>query len=223
MVKAIEAIGARMIGDLPDHASARNMQAEVNRLRLKAEALDTVHRSRNPMDTPSAHALKVAKLARTLNTEATATINRAGQILAEGLRDVQRRMDEKVNMKPDAFAEEIRRRFFEMKPEKKADTIKKLVDQNRGPELAAIVHAPEFLTGISAQERDSYGQMMLGRHAAEEVAEAEKLSDVFDAVYAATRAAETMVKEMTDPTHLARIESEAAAADAAIAAFNQAE
>lgn len=221
MVKAIEVIAQRMTMDLPDHKAALQMQAEVNRLKLRGEALDNVNRTRSPLDTPAAHALKVAKLARSFDKETTDALNRATRIWADAYKDTQTRIDDKVNLRPDAFAPEIRAAFRTLSSKAKADLITQLVKENRGPELAAIVKAPAVLTGITDEARAAYENMMLSTYAAPEMDELAKLEDVFDAVGAATRAAGMMVKDLTDPRKLSEIESQAAAADQASAAFNQ--
>lgn len=221
IVRAIEAIGAKMLEDLPDHDTARRMNAEVNSIRLKAEALDRVARTRSPLDTPAAHALKVAKMARTFNSEVTAMINRAGRLWAEGNNDAQRRIDEKVNLKPDAFASEIRSAFRGMTPRAKGDLINRLVKENRGPELAAIVKAPAVLTGISDEARASYEKMILSVHASDELEELAKLEDVFGAVSAVSKAASSFVSDLTNPATIAAIESQATAANEASEAFSQ--
>lgn len=221
MVKAIEVISQRMIADLPDHARAMQLQAEVNRLKLRAEALDNVNARRSPLDTPAAHALKVAKLARKFNSETTEMLNRAARIYGDAINEAQARIDAKVNLRPDSFASEIRAAFRSMNSKAQAELIKQLVTENRGPELAAIVRAPSILTGISDQERATYEKMIVDLHAGPEADEIAKMDDVWSAVHAATRAAGTMVAELTDPHILRDIEQQAAAADEASAAFNQ--
>jgi hypothetical protein len=221
MVRAIEVIAQRMTMDLPDHKAALQMQAEVNRLKLRGEALDNVNRTRSPLDTPAAHALKVAKLARSFDKETTDALNRATRIWADAYKDTQTRIDDKVNLRPDAFAPEIRAAFRTLSSKAKADLITQLVKENRGPELAAIVKAPAVLTGITDEARAAYENMMLVTYAAPEVDELAKLEDLLSSVTAATRASSNMVKDLTDPRKLAEIESQAAAADQASAAFGQ--
>lgn len=220
MVSAITSLAARL-AEMGDHQAARQMQPEINRLRSGAAALDNVAASRSPLDTPAAHVLKVAKLARTFDREVTAGLNRASQIYRDGVADVQRRIAEKVDLKPHALAAEIRTRFVTLKTADKMNVLAKLVAENRGPELAAIVSAPELLTGLTDDQRTQFEQAITGKHAAAELDQLEMLDDVLDAVSAASRAAGSLVKGLTDPNKLATIEREAAAADAAGEAFSQ--
>ena len=221
MVKAIEAIGGRMVKDLPDHPTAKQLQGMVNRLHGATEALDRVMTNRNPLDTPDAHALKVAKMARKLDTEILASLNQSGRIWADGVQAVQRRIDEKVDLRPDAFATEIRGAFRGLDSKAKAALLKELVEGNRGPELAAIVRAPSVVAGISDKEKADYEKAIVGKHAAAEIDEQDKLGEVFEAIMVAHRAATDFAKRLTDPDKVAAIERGAAQAAAAGAAFDQ--
>lgn len=221
MVKAIEAISNMMVEDLPDHPTAKQMQGMVNRLRSATEALDNVAVNRNPLDTSDAHSLKVAKMARKLNVEITASLNQSLQIWSAGYNDIQRRIDGKVDLKPSAFAAEIRATFRGLKTEDKADLLKELVDGNRGPELAAIVHAPALVAGLSDKEKAAYEQAIVGRHAAAEVDEMQKLDGVYQGAMAAHRAATDFARQLENPSKVAAIERGAEASNAAGAAFDQ--
>jgi len=219
--RAIAAIAERMVRNMEKHPVALSLQGEVNRLRAGAEALDNLRMNRSPLDTPAAHTVKVAKAAKRLDSEITAMINRLGQITNAGLQDAQRRIDEKVNLKPDAFAQEIRAAFRALDAKGKASLIKELVDGNRGPEMAAIVRAPAMLTGITEEQRATYERMIVARHAGDELDEIGAINEISDAGLTAINTAARMAKRMTDPTELAAIERAAAEADAAGDSFNQ--
>lgn len=222
MIMALEAISGRMVGDLGNNRSAVGMQGEVNRLRLRAEQLDNVAINRNPLDTEEAHAVKVARLARTLDKDITATINRAGDHFREGRQDLRRRIEEKVNYKPDKYEGVILSRFVTLSRKDQMSLISRLVGENRGSELAAILQAPFAATGLTDQERATLENSLFSAHAAGELEELEKLEGVFEAVTAATTATSGYVRDLTDPGKLAKIESQAANAEKATEAFNQA-
>ncbi|MFC4593509.1 hypothetical protein ACFO3E_04805 [Sphingobium tyrosinilyticum] len=207
------------LGD--QHPTARQLQAEANRLRLGAEALDRASANRSPLDTPEAHALKVAKMARKLDSEVKAYFNRSAQIWAAGRSDVQQRIDDKVNLRPDAFASEIRAAFRSLPVKKQGQLIQDLVDGNRGPELAAIVRAPSVLTGITDAQRQAYEQMIVAKHAAAEQDELAQVDEIYEAVSTMSRAAGDMARSFIDPGALSNIERADAAASEARSAFDQ--
>lgn len=220
----VRALGhiAEKLAKLDRNEAARRLQAEINRLRQGVEALDTVFASRNPVETEAAHTKKVATMARKLDQEVTAAINRAGMILKEGSHNLQRRIDERVNLKPDAFAAEIRATFRAMSRKDQLKLMGELVRENRGPELAAIVKAPSILTGLSADEQARFEQAILGMHAPDEMAEMADLNEAFEVSLTATRVAGTFANSLTSPGKVAAIEKGEAASEAALSAFDQA-
>lgn len=122
--------------------SPQRMEAEaLNRLHGNADALDNLRANRSVHDTAETHALKVGKAAGKFDREITAMMNRAGEVLRQGLQDAQSRIDAKVDLRPNAFAQEIRTAFRGMGPKDKAEWIKRLVDENDGPAMAAIVNS----------------------------------------------------------------------------------
>lgn len=220
-VRALQAVAARMTKSIPDHPTARALQGEVTRLANHASALDNMRANRSPLDTPEAHALKVGKAAKKLDQEITALINRAGNHTRAGLADAQRRIDQKINLTPDAFAQEIRAAFRNMDGKAKAKLVNQLVEENRGPELAAIVKAPAILTGISEEQRAAYEKMIISLHAGDELDEISNIEEVFSAVLTATDTAGNLSKRFSDPVELAKIERADSAAKAAGDAFEQ--
>lgn len=220
-VRALAAVAERLIGDMGDHVVARQMQNEITRLSKGAAALDSVFANRSPLETEGAHMVKVAGMARKFDREITAAMNRISEVYREGERDLQRRIDEKVNLKPDAFAEEIRAAFRSLDSRAKLKLLHELADANRGPELAAIVRAPVILTGIAEEHRARFEEAILAKHAPAELAERAGLASVFEEGFAATSIAAGAAKAFTDPGKLAQIEREAESASVASEAFNQ--
>lgn len=220
-VRALAQIADRLAA-MDKNEASRRLHAELNRLRQGVEALEGVRTSRNPIETEAAHTKRVATLARRLDKDAVAAMNRAGQIIREGVNALQRRIDERVNLKPDAFAREIRARFCTMSRKDQVKLLGDLVKENRGPELAAIVKAPAILTGLSDSEHARYEQAILGMHAPNEMAELTELNEAFETSMLAAGLAGKYAEALSAPDKIAAIEQGEAAAIAAEASFNQA-
>lgn len=220
-IRAIAALVERMDSDMPNHNTVRQLKAELNLVRRGAEALDGLRASRSPFDTEAAHAIKVAATARRFDKQVTAVLNRTTDLYRAGREAVERSIVEKVNLRPHELASEIRTRFAAIDGKKRMDHITTMIDEGRGPELAAIVDAPAFLTGLSPEQCAAFKQAMIDKHAADEVAEIAGLDAAFEHVASVSRTAGNYVRELTDPHKLAKIEREAAAADEAAAAFSQ--
>jgi hypothetical protein len=202
-------------------ATARRIQQEVSRLHRGAEALDKVSANRSPLDTVEAHTKKVATIARKFDAEVTSSINRISDISRDGRKAVERRIDDKVNLKPDAFAGEIRATFRAMSGKDRMELLARLVKENRGPELAAIVKAPPILTGISEAQRARFESAIIGQHAPAELAEQAEIDASLEESFAATRYAGDYATSLVSPAKVAVIEAGEAAADAAVEAFVQ--
>lgn len=220
-VRALAHIADKIAQQSENNPAALRMLSEINRLRLGAEALDNVQASRSPLDTPEAHAKKVAALVKKYNSEGTAAINRLGAICREGEEAIQRRIAEKVDLRPNAFAEEIRSAFRPLPRSEKVEILGQLVKENRGPELAAIIKAPSLLSGISDLERANFERSILNMHAGDEMDELKGLESVFDQALTAVNVAAAFTKELTDPVRIREIERGEAEAKAASDAFDQ--
>lgn len=222
-VRALSAIAEHMEKNIKargDNATALNMLALTNRLALGATALDNVRASRNPLDTPEAHALKVAKLAKKYDSEAAEAINRFGSIVHAHNQDLQSRIDQKINLKPDAFASEIRSAFRTLSRQEKVKLLGELVEGNRGPELAAIVKAPAVLTGISELEQSNFEKAIISRHAPAELEERQWIDELFENCMTVVNQSFAVARDFVDPSELQRIESAEAASNAAGEAFS---
>lgn len=218
MVSAIAALAQRTSGDTD---ATRQLQAELNRLHSRAEALDHVNASRSPLDTPAAHALKVAKMARSFSSEINAAITRAYTTLNNGTEDLQRRIADKVNFKIDAEdAREVRAVFRSMKSSERVAALNKLLKEGRGPELHAILSGSELTTGVDDAMRGAFRDSFVATHASAEMEEKARLGEVMENFDAAQRAASRFVTDLTDPGKLADIERADAQANAAGDAFN---
>lgn len=99
--------------------------------------------------------------------------------------------------------------------------IAELIEQKRGPELAAITQSSPLLSGLNDQQREAYERSFISKHAAAELREKEQIGTAFDAFDVAQRAAGELVKGFTDPGKLAEIERGVAAAEAAAEALKQ--
>jgi hypothetical protein len=221
-VSALTAIAER-VGKLGDHKTGNQLLAQVNRLRNGATALDNVNTKRSPLDTPAAHALKVAKHARTYDKEITSALNHCIGAHQAFLDDINRRIADKVNFKiGDEDAREVRAVFRAMKHADRMKALDKLVKEGRGPELHAVVSGTELTTGIHENMRTAFRESFIAKHAAPELEERERINEAWESFMAAEKAAGRYVQELTDPGKLSAIERADADAREAGDSFTQA-
>ena len=81
--------------------------------------------------------------------------------------------------------------------------------------------APTVLTGITDQQRAQFEQMILNRHAAEELKEREDLEEVHIAYMRAQSVAEGYTSKLTDPRRIAAIQARQDKAKAATDSFEK--
>lgn len=187
-----------------------------------AQALAKAHASRSPLITAAAHTKKLADMAKKFDREVVAGFNRATDAYRAGLAEIRARIDEKVNFKEDGYGGETRAYFRTLSAVEKTSLISELLGANRAPELAALLKAPRSTTGLTEEMIERTTKSLYATHAAPELAEMERLSEVLEGATAAYRAGSDLARSLTDPAELARIEREAEAATEASTAFDQA-
>ena len=222
--QALRALVARIPTNHPEAFKPPHVQLQgnVERLAAAAEALSNLHSIRNPTETDGAHTKKVSTAAARLKAEAEAMLSRMNTTVHTGMDAIQKSINAKVKLNPDAYAPEIRAAFRGKSQVEKFKLLGELVESNRGPELAAIVRAPDTLTGLTKEHKDRFAAAIVARHAPDE-AEAEKaLMASFDAALVAVGVAKDVSAVYSDPVALAEITAAENAAAAAAKSFQEA-
>jgi hypothetical protein len=220
-VAAMETLTQRMTENVPaNHQHAQKMIDVVVQLKNSVKALGQLYETPDPTVTRAAHDKRVQSAATKLSDQRRSSFQRIQDILQQGMRDIDARIDAKVNLKPNEFAAEIRAMFRNLKPGEQATLLSKLAIGNKGPEIAAIICAPAVLTGISDELQMRYQDQIISIHARAEFEEKKALMDAFQPALVATDVAKDTAADFSDPARLAAIEHGEAAAAAAIAAFN---
>lgn len=214
-VRALAALAERSRRSPSANQAAKRIHAEIERLHTGAEALGRLAAQRSPLETESAHVKRVAAAAKRFTEEVQAATRRAAEAGESGLKAIAARIDERVDLRPDAFAGEVRSAFRKLDREGKVAALQRMVDQNSGPELAAIVRAPELAVGLSREEQAQWEKVITAKHAAAELDERAEIEEAWEAVTTAESTAAQLAKILDNPVELARIEQEEAAAAAA--------
>ncbi len=193
------------------------------RLRDGVNALGTLNSTPNPTETQAAHQKRVAVAAQKFDQSITATRARMQSIVHEGLYEIAKRVDLKVDLHQDGFASEVRASFRQMSDVERVAVLHELAESNRGPELAALIKSPRLLTGLSEETQSRFQNFIIAAHAPDEYHEQEALVESFDSVFfIAPDFAREMATEYADPVKLAKIAADEAAAIAAVAALDSA-
>jgi hypothetical protein len=223
-ISALAAIAARVAGDAPSniYSARRAMAQELTKLHTGSTALQKMHATPDPTITPATHTKRVTAAATKLREQAATARGRIHQIAQDRLAELDRQIATKVNLKPNAYAPEIRAVFREKPPEAQQRFLVELATQNRGPELAALLEAPGSVTGMTDEMRNRTHDLIVSTHAREEHEELTELTDAFSAAVGALPVVNSFADAFSDPAKLAEIERGEAAAAEAAAAFESA-
>lgn len=223
LLNALNAIAQRL---KERHSAAQGTReyiaGSVARLATMSEAMHKAYLTRNPTETEATHTKRTAQQAERLGKDVTASINRVSDVFRGGLAQLESRRNAKLKLIPDAYAAEIRAVYRSMSPQDRTALLRQLVEENRGPELAALTRAHRSLTGISEQHIEQYEAAFVSHNAPEEAAEEAALKEAFDDAMVAMNTAGRIANAYSNPKKLAEILSAEAAAQSAARAFESA-
>ncbi len=223
-MRALVALAQRFASKLPEgegHTARRQILGQVSNLTEAAQALHNLRVTKDPTVTDGAHQKRVILAADRLGKETTAALNRILKIAGDGHADITARIQAKTKLAPDSYASEVRAVYRGLASQtEKTKLLGELVEQGRGPELAALVKAPISLTGMQEEFRQRWETAFVAKHAPEEVSEAAALEEAFSDALVTTRTTGEIANILADPVKLAEITRAEAAAAAAAQAFN---
>lgn len=186
---------------------ARKHLMEIRKMASSVEGLERLALSRNLKDTPEAHLAKVASATKRLKTQSTNTLNSISETYREGAKALTESIQREANLVPNKFAPEIRQAFHGMSHKDKMDVLNNSLKNKNTETLAAILEAPEILTGLNedtkARYRDSAEKML----APELYQQREELNEAFEVALAAEKSMYNAIKEGFDPDKLAEIDA----------------
>lgn len=204
-----------------DHAHARALRSTLVREHVALDSLMKMATHRDPTMTPAAQDKLLIASAKKLDQSIARTRENLQEATRDGLREIQARINQKINLTPHPLAAEIRVKVSSMTTAERATLMTKLIDNNDGPLLGAILNAPAILTGINEEMQQRYTQALTAKHAPAELEEQQYLTAAFSTALLATDTAKAIAESFSDPAKLASIEAgEKSAADAAAAFLN---
>lgn len=201
---------------------ARKHLMEVRKMATAVEGLERLALSRNLKDTPEAHMAKVASATKRLKTQNDNTINVIGDIYREGTLALDQSISREANLVPNKFAPEIRQAFNNMSHKDKMDVLNNSLKNKNTETLAAILEAPEILTGLNQDTRDRYKDSAEKALAPELYKQRELLNESFEVALAAEKTVRNAINDGFDPQKLAEIDAAEAKHQEAAQAFESA-
>lgn len=229
-IQAIDFIGEKLAESAPQgndpgsiavRDASRNLRGLVSKLSSRAHALKQLAETRDPTRTPEAHEKRVAQAAKELERDIERVTDQANEHHRRAHLQIEEMLEKKVNLVPNEYASEFRAIFRGMETQERLSLIQELVDNNDGPQLAAILKAPKVLTGLTGEQQAQFQQMLYNRHAGEEVKARDTLHNTFSSTLSAVQQARRTSMALTDSQKLARIEAGERAANEAETRFKE--
>ena len=118
------------------------------------EALEKLIVNKSPMVTDAAHQTTIAKAAEQTKRANDVVRKKFNALHEQSVREVKLQIQEKANLVPSKYSEEIRGRLLNMKHSDRLREITKAIDAKDTITLAAISEGNELMTGIADQARN---------------------------------------------------------------------
>lgn len=130
------------------------------------DMLDSVNKTRDPRVTDAAHAERLTRQAEDAAKRIEGRIPRALERSATAIRNHQAVLDDTLRVSSDSdHGREIRERLARMPDDDRRLAINKASAEGDHHVMAAVLHGPGFLTGISEDEKAKFKESYARRHA----------------------------------------------------------
>ncbi len=126
--------------------------------------IDSLRAAPHPEDRPATHAGKVARSVNEFSSSWATRMDSARANVKSELSTVEANLIKAANLKPvDRHFDSITSTFFNLRASEKAAAIEQLIEQNDGPTLATLLEAPNFVTGLSREQKDSARNRLIAK------------------------------------------------------------
>ena len=195
----------RIISDKLSSYSHKHLM-EMRKMASAVQGLERWAVSKNPKETNEAHMAKIASAAKRLGTESTKNLNLINDIYIEGLNSLDSAIKQEANLLPNKFAVEIRQMFGGMNNKQKMEVLNNALESKDSATMAAILEAPDMISGLNQDTRDRYKVAMEKMLAPELYQQRVELNDSYELSLAADRSIQNAIRDGFDPVKLAEIE-----------------
>lgn len=210
ILSAVKALNERLNTSLANHSNsyASSFKTDHSRLVNALDGLVSMKVNPNSTETPAAHTIKLSRAAKRLSDELANMKTRAFDNYAQGKINLTNQIHEKAGIIENKYASEIREAFRQLPQSKRLDFISQVIDKKDGASFAAIINAPEILTGINAEMRNNFTQSLYSKVAPELVQELDAIEQSMDIMESSLKTAKQEVDDLLKPQTIQRIESE---------------
>jgi len=204
------------------YTGSRAMAAYLSRSAAAQEAMEQLAENPNPTETEARHQTRVADAAKKQKQRVSEFWEAVNELGNDYSHDLTRRIQERAGLKEDRYAAEVRAAVRTMEPSARREVLMKALDSGDAATFAALAFAPSTTTGLEPEYTSRLTQSYYQKHAPEESAALDALTDTMGTVFSGLSAVKRAANEATDPQYIGRIQAEAEKAEGAQQAFNEA-
>jgi hypothetical protein len=204
------------------NSHAQSLLSETRKLFNAVDGIASMRSNPNSLETPAAHALKINQSANKLKAESIKAKQKALDTYVKYSADIDMAINNMAGIKENNYASEIRAAYRALPPGDRMDFLKSTIDKKDGETFAAIMFAPQILTGVDTELRNRLTDSYYLRVAPELYQEREDLKEAMDGVIATIDTTESICNEYNNPEEVRKIEAEVQKAQEAASKFNEA-
>ena len=209
-LSAVKTLNERLSKQLSkyDSSHANSMKASHNRLTNALEGLVSMRDNPNSTETASAHVLKLSKAAKRMGDEVAKMKERAFQNYMEYDLSISNQIADRAGIQENKYASEVRAAFKALPQAERLDFITEVINKEDGASFAAIMGAPQILTGIDPAMNAALTESFYNKVAPELLQEHNDVKEAMDALSASFKTIEREVQTYMNPENIQRIEQE---------------
>lgn len=210
-LNAVRALNERLNARLAEHNNthANNFKGEHNRLLSGLDAIVHIRANPNIAETPAAHILRLSKAANKLKDEAAKAKTKAFNNYLQYKTAITSELMSVTGMdKPSPYASEIRAAVKGMEMKDRLEYLRQLAESGDGSSFAAIINAPEILTGVPRNIADDYSKVLFKSKAPELVQMESDVTEAMDIMEQTLQQIDMLSQEYSDPVTVSQIEEE---------------
>lgn len=204
------------------NSHAQSLLSNQRKLFNAVDGIASMRSNPNSLETPAAHALKINQSANKLKTESIKAKQNALNTYIQYSVDLDNAINQVAGIKENQYASELRAAFRAMPAADRMDAIKKIIDNKDGQAFAALMFAPQLITGIDSEVRARMTDSFYLKVAPELYQEKVDLKEAMDGIIATIEATTSICNEYNNPEEVRKIELEVQKAQEAASKFSEA-
>ena len=201
---------------------AQSLLGTQNKLYNGVAGIAAMRSNPNSLLTPAANALQISRAANKLKDEAGKAKQSVNNIYAQYMISLDSSIAKIAGIEENQYASEIRAAFRALPGAKRMSALADVINTGNGAAFAALMFAPEIVTGIPTEQRIHLTNSFYLKVAPEQYQEQQDLKDAMECFDSTINTTLGICYEYNNPVEIRKIEQEVSKAQEASNKFNEA-